>query len=350
MRSRLAGALLLGLVAGAGVLWWQRAAVAEVLAQRILAARGVPASLRVVRIDLGGLELAELRIGNADAPDLDVAQIALAWSWRGLRERRLERVELSGVRLRARLGEDGIELGTLDALRGEGGAAGAAALPFKEAQFRDVEVAFESARGPLVLRAEGQVATRDPRSREVAGSAEANGATPFGSGAVSLRLSGTLDAPRVTFSGKGTPDEAALGARVTEPVTLEGSASWDEAGALVAHVTLGLKQAELPGVAQLTGVAIDANLAGDAVEATVRVAKLVELSLPPLVAPLSVEAKLTGSLEQLAFRGQAKTGGDGFTLSFDGTLERARPRLSGTRWMSPAASRSSSESSARISL
>ena len=121
MRARrawpwLAGALLLGLAAGTGLLWSKRTALAESLALRVLAARGVPASLRVARVDLGGLELTDLALGAAGEPELRVARAELVWSWRGLRARRLDHVELNGVRLHARLGEAGLELGALDAL------------------------------------------------------------------------------------------------------------------------------------------------------------------------------------------------------------------------------------------
>jgi hypothetical protein len=313
------GALSFGLVAGVAALWLARAALVESVALRVLAARGVPASLRVARVDLGGLELADLALGAAAEPDLRVAHATLAWSWRGLRERRLDRAELRGVRLRARLGEAGLELGALDGLRG-GAAAGAGppGLPFAGASFRDVEATVESARGPFVLRGEGEASTT---RAELAGAAELSATTPFGSGTASLRLVGTRDAPRVDFSGQVAPDPTALGLRVSGPVAIKGTASWDGAGALGAKAKAALAEAELPELAKLTGVAVDAELAGDALTAQARVARLVELSTPARVAPLALEAQLTGSFEQLAFRGEARTGADGFTFSFDGTLE-----------------------------
>ena len=317
----LAGVLLLALAAIAGLLWSQRVALVEGLALRALTARGVPAGLHVTRIDLDGLELAKLRIGAAESPDLRVERAAFAWSWRSLRERRLDHVELGGVRLHARLGEAGLELGALDPLLAGQGAAAPPPLPLAEAHFRDVEVAIESARGPLVLRAEGHVATLDPHSRAVEGAAEVTGATPFGSGSLSLRLRGTLDAPRVEFSGQATPDGRAIGVRLAEPLSLKGDAGLDGAGALAANAKLEAKRIELPALARLSKFAVDLKLAGNTLEAGLRVAKLEELSKPALVAPLGVEAKLTGSLEQLAFRGEASTGADGFALSFDGTLE-----------------------------
>ena len=324
---RLAGALLLALAAGMALIWWQRMAVVETLALRALAARGVPASLKVARIDLAGLELTGLRIGSGDEPDLGVERAALAWSWGSLREQRLERIDVSGVRLRARLGETGLELGALDALlaREDGGGA-APGLPFAEAHFRDTEASIESAYGLLVLRAEGHAATPDPHSRQVAGVAELSGTAPFGSGMASLRLAGTLDAPHIELTGQFSPDEAALGVRTSEPITLAGSAGLDEAGAFAAAATIAAKRIELPGAARLTGLALDAKLAGSALALDLRIEKLAELSKPALVAPLGVEATLTGGLERLAVQGRASTGAHGFVLSFDGTLEPLAPR------------------------
>ena len=66
-RPWLGVALLVGFAAGAGLLWSQRATVVETLALRLLAARAIPAALRVVRFDLAGLELADLSVGEAGA-------------------------------------------------------------------------------------------------------------------------------------------------------------------------------------------------------------------------------------------------------------------------------------------
>jgi hypothetical protein len=247
-----AGALLLALALGAGLSWSRRAPLTEALVLRILAARGVPASLHVERLDLGGLELTDLALGTSDEPELRVARTALVWSWRGLRERRLDHVELSGVRLRARLGEAGLELGALDALRGgDGERAAPPAVPFAELQLRDAEAAIDSARGPLVLRAEGGATSS---GSQLSGSAELSGSTPWGSAAARLRLGGGLDAPRADVSAQLTPDAAVL-------------------------------------------------------------------------APLSLEARLAGTLERLAVQGEARTGSDGFRFSFDGTLEPLAPRV-----------------------
>jgi Dicarboxylate transport len=320
----LAGALLLGLVAAVAFVWWQRTALAETIALRALAARGVPASLRVVRLDLAGLEARELRVGDATTPDLTVEQATLAWSWRGLREGRLDRIEVSGVRLRGRLGEQGLELGALDPLLGgDGSAAPAAALPLAEARLRDVTATLETARGQIRLRAEGQVETPDPRSRRILGVVEASGQAPFGSGSASLRLSGSLDAPHLDFTAQLVPDASALGVRVPDPIRAAGSAELGAAGGAAGEATLEAKRLELPGLVRLSDLSVSAKLDAGALAAELRAAQLVELSKPALVAPLAVEATLAGTLEQLALRGRARTGPDGFALTFDGTLEPA---------------------------
>ena len=184
-----------------------------------------------------------------------------------------------------------------------------------------MEATIEFARGLLVLRAEGHAAAPDPRSRQIAGAAEVTGSAPFGSGTASLRLAGSLDAPRVELTAEAMPDEAALGVSADEPITVAGSAGLDDTGAFAAQATLEVKRIELPAVARLTGLAVDAKLAGSDLAIELRVAKLVELSKPALVAPLGVEATLSGALERLAVNGRASTGADGFALSFDGTLE-----------------------------
>jgi len=318
----LAVALVAGLAALAG---WQRAALAEGLAHRWLAARGVPASLHVERLGLGGLVVTGLRLGEDTAPDLEAARVALAWSWRGLVERRLDRVELEGVRLSGRLGDGGLELGALDALGGDGAAP--AGLPFAEARFRDVEVALDSPRGQLVLRAaEGSAATAAPGSREVTGSAELSASAPFASAVASLRLAGTLDAPRLALSGTLAPDEAALGVRAAAPVRVTGEARLGGSNGVEADVTVEAEQLALPALASFADLAVEGTFAGGELTAELRVGRLAPLTEPPLFAPLAVDAALRGAPAKLALRGTARTDGDGFALPFDGTLEPFVPR------------------------
>jgi hypothetical protein len=407
---------LAALVVAAGVAvalaWTQRLALAEWIAVRALAARGARAELRVVRLDRDGLGFDDLRVGAPDAPDLTIAHATLAWSWAGLRAGRVERIDVTGVRLRARVGEGGVSLGSLDPLL-SGGGGGAAALPFLEARFSDLEARIDSAQGPLVVRAEGRAvpegdlvrvegtahgesqqgtldagggATFGLVSEEIAGAAALRGITPWGAVEANLVLAGTRAKPAIAFRGSFAPDAKALGIESSEPIAAEGNVTLDDAGAplaqakvtakaldagelgrargvradldargspLISRADVVLDQAEIPDVATLTHVAVKAErtdatvatvairavdlpdlarlasvgaevrVAGDAIDADVRVAELHEISKPPLIATLRGEAKLRGTLDDLAVRGSARTPGDGLVFAIEG---RVSPR------------------------
>ncbi len=366
---------LIGLLGSAaialGIAVAQRTALAERLAVRALAARGVPASLSVARLDLDGAEIAQLALGEANAPDLAIERVALAWSWDGLRARRLDRVDVRGVRARARVDESGLHLGALDALlASEGAAAGPLALPFAEAHLQDARAEIDSQQGRLALHAEGDArpegdivratftlhgesaqgaldfgggATVGLASQEVAGAGALRGVTPWGTVDGHARVLGTFAAPRVEFAGEATPDPAALPLRASAPIALKGTATRDASGALAVEASLAaseleisdlaratdvsvdaqlsggaaetriaIRAATLPELAALSGIALDARYADGALRADVRVAKLVEASQPPLIAPLGLDAQLSGS---------ARSPGDGFVFALEGHVE-----------------------------
>ena len=153
-----AGLGLLGLAALAlGAAVAKRSALAEWFAVRELAARGVEARLRVVRLDLRGAELADVQLGVPAAPDLALESASMSWSVAGLRAGRLDRVALRGLRLRARIDDSGAHLGALDGLLASGASEAGAplSLPFLEAELADAELSIDSPQGALQLRAEG---------------------------------------------------------------------------------------------------------------------------------------------------------------------------------------------------
>jgi hypothetical protein len=92
-------------------------------------------------------------------------------------------------------------------------------------------------------------------------------------------------------------------------------------------VSVEAADAIAPELARIGGLAAQVELAGDALRGEVRVARLVELSRPPLIAPLRVHAKLSGSLERVELAGRALTPGDGLALDFSGWLWPARGQL-----------------------
>ena len=63
----------------------------------------------------------------------------------------------------------------------------------------------------------------------------------------------------------------------------------------------------------MTDLKAELALAGRELSGTLRVARLSELSEPPLVAPLALEAELRGEPRRLALHGTARTGADGYT-------------------------------------
>jgi hypothetical protein len=409
--------LALALALGGALAWWKRCELVEWLARRELAARGAPAELRVLRIDLRGAEIADLRLGAA--PDLALERVALTWSREGLRAGRLDRVSLHGVRLRARIDEGGARLGSLDALLASlpaGDASAPLALPFLEAALTDAEATLDSPQGVLRVRAEGHAqpegdvlratlalhgespqgaidfgggATYGLASQEIAASGALGGVTPWGSANGFVRAFGTFSAMRGEFSGNVLP-AASLGARASEPIAFEGFATRAADGAIAAEGTLvargfaweetlrvqelmakgtlrgeegaadfTVRGIELPDLAQVPLASARARMAPDgALEATLEAARalapglarleglradlrwvegeltgkleaerLVELSQPALIAPLRVDATLSGPLERLALRGHALTPGDGLRFDFTGALEPERERV-----------------------
>ncbi len=141
--------------------WAKRTALAERWLLQQLAARGVsPVSLRVADVDLHGVELEDLSIGAADAPDLAVATLAARWTLDGLRQGRIDALRVSGLRMRIALREDGLALGALAPLVGDGGETGIPlAQPASEIELRDARVSLETAEGAAECSFEGGLKT-----------------------------------------------------------------------------------------------------------------------------------------------------------------------------------------------
>lgn len=312
------------LAIGAGVAIAQRCALAEWLALRELAARGVPAQLRVVRLDLRGAEIASVKLGAAAAPDLALERALLAWSYAGLRAGRLDRVELRGVRLRARIDAAGLHLGALDALLASDASASSAplALPFAEAVLADASAVIDSPQGALTLRAEGNATpegelvratfslhgestqgaldfggggTIGLASQELAAAGALGGVTPWGSASGQLRVLGTFASPHLEFAGSALPDAAALSLRAAAPIDVRGSATRDAAGAFSADATLSATGIEFIDIGGAASLEITAKLRGESADAEIA---LREIELPDLARfpSASVHAQLAGDV------------------------------------------------------
>ena len=201
-----------------------------------LAARGIaPASVHVARIDARGLALEDVTIGAADAPDLAAARIDVAWSWAGIREGRANALRVSGLRLRAALGKDGLSLGALDPLlAGDADTDDAGrfpALPASEIELEDARVALDTPDGPAAGAASGSL--RSGADGALDGRFTLALEHPLGRASAQLTLAGLPDAlgfeatladdgQRLSASATGTADLLAGAGRLDwrlEPLT-----------------------------------------------------------------------------------------------------------------------------------
>jgi len=256
---------------GAGVLtlaWIARLELAERWLLAELARRdATPAALTVTRLDRRGIELVDVALGPADAPDLSVAHLEAAWSWTGLRAPRFDDIALSGVHLRGAQGEDGLRFGAAEGLWSRGGGGGdgdtAAAtpapvlLPAPEISLRDG--AFELATRDGIAKGTLAGALREADGT-LAGNAELALDHPLAHAKGTVLVSGTL--ADLTGELDLAIRDAREPARVA-PAVLRGSLS-GAARALRFDVRLegasGKLRAELAGDADLVARNASADL------------------------------------------------------------------------------------------
>jgi hypothetical protein len=211
-----------------------------------------------------------------------------------LREQRLDRIAVSGVRVRARLDESGLRLGALEwLLGGDSESNEPFALPFAEAHLEDVEATLDSPQGALALRVAGDAvpegealratlalhgesaageldfgggATVGLASQELAAAGSLRGITPWGSAEGNLRVLGSFAAPQAEFSGTLMPDAEALPIRIDGSIEVAGTASRDGAGALTADARFAVPAASYEETARAVGVSGEVSLRGDVLE------------------------------------------------------------------------------------
>lgn len=136
-RSLIAAVALLVVVSVAlAVLWQSRLALAERIVADALTARGISnASFRISALGFKSIEVFDLTLsseaGNeAQSPDLAVRRISVIYNFGELLSGRVQSIEVDGLRVNARLDDNGLSLGAADSLLQQGGTnAAAAALP-----------------------------------------------------------------------------------------------------------------------------------------------------------------------------------------------------------------------------
>ncbi len=149
-----------------------RRGIAERVLIGALEARGVaPVELRVVEVDLRGLALADVV-----APGLAIALLDATWSLAGLRERRLDRLSVTGLRMQVAGGTSGAPL----------------SMPARELELRDALLSFTTQDGVGSCALEGRVAA--PADGSIAGDVALRLEHPLARAEGTVVLSGTLDA------------------------------------------------------------------------------------------------------------------------------------------------------------
>jgi hypothetical protein len=82
-----------------------------------------------------------------------------------------------------------------------------------------------------------------------------------------------------------------------------------------------------PDLARVEGLQADVAFAGGALSGELHAARVVEVSQPALIAPLRVDAALSGSTARIAFMGKARTPGDGLVFDLNGAFDTEHSQL-----------------------
>lgn len=315
----IAAALLLALALAAAVAVAARKAIAEWYAVRALAQRGYDASLDVTQLGARGAVIAPLRVAAPGFPSVDADRIELDWSFAGLRAGRVAALRAQGVRVQGEL-----------ELPGFGAAAGAEAeeepalrfalpaLPVDALQLDDLALEVDTAQGHFSLKGGGAASLAGP---ELSGEIALAGDTPYGALEAKLALAGTHDAPEARFDVSGKPSGAKVPLAIEAPLHATGSLHGDASGAARWQAALTLPFLELPELARLEEIALEAEGDAKALRGKLRVARAIDVRKPALLAPVSIELDFDGPFEALPFRGRGRTLDGGWTCELRGTFE-----------------------------
>ena len=113
---------------------WLLPSLLESYLARSLAGMGLKnPRLEVRHAGFRQLDVQQLTLGSGDPPDLVIPSLAVDFSLPGILEGRVDRIAVTGMRLRARIGPGGVTVRGLEPLF-KGGRAGASRLPFRRLQ------------------------------------------------------------------------------------------------------------------------------------------------------------------------------------------------------------------------
>ncbi len=162
-------ALALTGVSGAAItLYLQREAIGVRLAMDYLRAHGVPAELKLDRLDLGGVS-GSLRLGPGARPDLTVGRMeaefgAMPAPWRGVRAPPIRVLRLVRPVLHARLRGARLDFGTLQPLVDQSLAAPPSGSPAPDLSIRDGRLQLDTPSGPVGVMLDAEITQGRVRS------------------------------------------------------------------------------------------------------------------------------------------------------------------------------------------
>ncbi|KRB86267.1 hypothetical protein ASE00_05950 [Sphingomonas sp. Root710] len=155
-----AGAGSILLAGGAAWLWTQRAPIATSYIDDALTARNIPAHYRLTQVGFRTQRIEDIRIGDPHNPDLtaDWAEIELAVGLSGVRVRA---IDAGGVRLRGRIANGRLSLGSLDRLLPKSESAQPFALPDIALTARALQFDLSTPQGMVKARLDGAGGLKD---------------------------------------------------------------------------------------------------------------------------------------------------------------------------------------------
>jgi translocation and assembly module TamB len=211
-----AAALFAVLLLAIAVVWSQRKPIARDYVDRSLAARGVRGSYRITELGVTHQRLENVVLGDPAAPDLTAASVDLELSL-GFGVPTVRSITAQGVRLRGRLVDGKLSLGTVDRLL-PAPSAGPFALPDLHVDLSDARMRLETPWGAAGLALTGRGNLSDGFTGRLAavshgldlGGCKAEAATAWFYVAIADRrpkLDGPVRAKRLTCGSGGAAQE-----------------------------------------------------------------------------------------------------------------------------------------------
>jgi translocation and assembly module TamB len=215
-RRILIGLLIVGVIAVA-IVWLARKPIADNAIRDALAKRGIPASYTITAIGTRWQRIENVRLGDPRNPDLtaDWLELRLSAGFAGLSA---TDVRASGVRVRGRLIDGHLTLGTLDKLRPESDGKTPFTLPDLRVSLSDVRMRIDTAYGQVGARLDGSGNLRSGFAGKLAAIAPTLGTKDCAASQATAYGDIAVNARRLRFTGPVRAASARCGgARLVGP-------------------------------------------------------------------------------------------------------------------------------------